>query len=279
MLLEANKVQIQNLYSNLREFSNLEELRLIISYIYVVTIEVPKYPSVHLPRLRLLHVSHPSFLSWIDAPVLEYLHVEDCNHEFSRCDQGFLPFVQPSCRHIRQLTLERCFRRTLFSFMEIFTHLDNLLLIGVPVGDVCSMIEAIARFEFWPPDLRVLEVVCLAGISTSSLIVKAIFSLLEIWNGGSRIRIPLEKLVVQMNWNHHEGASSLGAMKEASWPSFVAVQVVHPQPCLDSPQCTIFEFSPIGLSSLAYPPPGIKRLFDSRSTSHRLCDKCSISQL
>jgi hypothetical protein len=197
MLLEVNKVQIQNLYSNLREFSNIEELRLLISYVYGVTIQVRKYPSVHLPRLRLLQFSHPSFLSWIDAPVLKYLHVEDGYHEFSRCHQGFLPFVQPSCRHIRQLTLERCFLRTLFSFMKIFTGLDNLSFIGVPAGDVCSMI---AKFEFWPPDLRVLEVACLTEISTSSLLVKA---LLEIWNGGSRIRIPLEKLVVQMNWNQH----------------------------------------------------------------------------
>lgn len=283
MLLEANRDQIQNLYSNLREFSNIEELRLLISYLYVVTIEVPQYPSVHLPRLRLLQVSHPSFLSWIDAPVLKYLHAEDCYNEFSRCHQGFLPFIQPSCRHIRQLTLERCFPRTLFSFMKVFTHLDNLSFFGAPVRVVCSIIEAVAKFEFWPPDLRVLEVACLTEISTSSLLVKAIFSLLEIWNGGSRVRTPLEKLVVQMNWNHQEGASSLGAMKEASWPSFVAVQMVHPEPCLDSPQCTIFDFSPIGLSSLAYPPPGIKRLLDSRSTTrHRVCKDCintSISQL
>ena len=99
------------------------------------------------------------------------------------------------------------------------------------------------------------------------LLVKAIFSLLEIWNGGSRIRVSFQKLVVQTELSSGRFSFGRDERGELAFLCYCASG-----PSLDSSQCTISDFFfPSGFSPLAYPPPGIKRLLDYRSTSHRLC--------
>ena len=74
------------------------------------------------------------------------------------------------------------------------------------------------------------------------LLVKAIFSLLEIWNGGSRIRVSFQKLVVQMELSSGRffGRDERG---ELAFRCYCASG-----PSLDSSQCTIFDFFfPIGV--------------------------------
>ena len=69
------------------------------------------------------------------------------------------------------------------------------------------------------------------------LLVKAIFSLLEIWNGGSRIRVSFQKLVVQTELSSGRFFFGRDERGELAFLCYCASS-----PSLDSSQCTIFDF-------------------------------------
>ena len=75
------------------------------------------------------------------------------------------------------------------------------------------------------------------------LLVKAIFSLLEIWNGGSRIRVSFQKLVVQTELSSGRFSFGRDERGELAFLCYCASG-----PSLDSSQCTISDFFfPIGV--------------------------------
>ncbi len=226
IILEWNNLyRTRRLHSLLPALRNVEELRFLL---FLSDAPIPEYPPVQLSHLRFLQISHPNMLSWIKAPSLEHLHVEDRSY-YTRKDlysEKLLYFVQHSSCHIRQLTLQCCDVLTAFSIMEILTHVNKLSIIDSSVDHSGAIIKAIANFDIYMPNLRVLEVTCYPGIATK-MVVDAISPLLEMWNGKSGI-IPLEKIVVQLKWSHYEGECLiLDEVKEASWPSFVELEVVH----------------------------------------------------
>jgi hypothetical protein len=221
-----NWSEIRRMHSILPALRNAEELRLIG---FISNNILPEIVPVHLDRLRFLQVLHPDALSWIEAPSLEHLHVKD-HFFYTKKDlysKQLLYLVQNSSCRIRQLTLQSCDVLTAFSIMEILTHVNKLTITDSSVDHSCAMIKAIVNLDVYMPNLRVLEVTCYPGIATK-MVVDAVFPLLEMWNSKSRI-IPLEKVVVQLKWSYYKGEClNLDEVKEASWPSFVDVEIVHP---------------------------------------------------
>ncbi|KAF8342463.1 hypothetical protein F5887DRAFT_1214838 [Amanita rubescens] len=213
---------ISRIYSILPALRNAEELRFTG---FVSNDNLPEIVPVHLDRLRVLQISHPDALSWIEAPSLEHLHVEQCFYDGrDRYGEELLYFVQKSSCRIRQLTLQCCDVSTAFSIMKILTHVNKLTITNCLVAHSSVMIRAIAKFDYMP-NLRILEVACLR--IGSKEVVDAIRSLLEMWNSESKI-IPLEKIVVHLKWTRCKGEYLiLDEVNEASWPSFVDVEVVH----------------------------------------------------
>lgn len=226
IILEWNNLyQTRRLHSLLPVLRNVEELQFLL---FISDAPILEYPSVYLGHLRFLQISHPSMLSWIKAPSLEHLHVEDRSY-YTKKDlyrEKLLHFVQHSSCHIRQLTLQCCDVLTAFSIMEILAHVNKLSIVNSSVDHISAMIKAIAKFDIYMPNLRVLEVTCYPGIATK-MVIDAMSPLLEMWNSESGI-IPLEKIVVQLKWSHYEGECLvLDEVKGATWPSFVDVEIVH----------------------------------------------------
>ncbi|KAF8326776.1 hypothetical protein F5887DRAFT_1013494 [Amanita rubescens] len=218
--------EIDRMHSILPALRNVEELRLIG---FITNHVIPEIVPVHLDRLRFLQVLHPDALSWIEAPSLEHLHIEDRFSYTKRAPytERLLYFVQNSSCRIRQLTLQCCDFSTAFSIMEILTHVNKLSIIDDSVDYSGAVIKAIAKFDIYSPNLRVLEVTCYPRSATKT-VVNAIFPLLEMWNSKSGI-IPLEKVVIHLKWLFYDREClNLDEVKEVNWPSFVDVEVVLP---------------------------------------------------
>ena len=174
---------------------------------------------------------HPSILSWIDAPVLKYLHVEDGHHEFSDA-------------------------RKMFSLDVVFlyTHLDNLSFTGVNFGRPTCVFWRWYASRRYPPAPCQSDIFFVGDmewrIEDPGLLPKAC----------SPDGIVIREVLLWARWKRRIGLPLL--LCKWSIPGLITTHNFW------------FFFFPSGFSPLAYPPPGIKRLLDYRSTSRRLCRNC-----
>ena len=216
--LDSEIVQIHSILPALR---NVEELRL--NTFNNLNRIISKVAPVRLDRLRVLQVSDPNALSWIEAPSLEHLDVKDAPCETHSTTKGvysqeILHFVQRSSCHIRQLTLKHSPVSKALSIMEILTHINKLSIINFSVDHS----RAIAKM----PNLNVLEVICYPATGKATkMVVDEIFPLLEMWNGESRT-ISLERITVELRCGDYAGERFIvNDSKKLNWPSFVTVEV------------------------------------------------------
>ena len=235
----ASRADALRMHSILPALGNVEELWLTSVSLDTV---IPKCSPVRLTRLRILDISRPVVLSWIDAPSLEHLHVEAHSRDRHLYREQISSLVQRSSCHIRQLTLEGCDIRTATTIMDILTDVKKLSIVGSSVDDSCSLFMDIAISI----DLPVLEVLEMT-VQPKDAAVKVVNSISHSlkscrWSGKSRT-IPLERVMVQLEWEDEEENFFVDIMGESwpTWPSFVATEVVRSG--LGFPQSTIINIS------------------------------------
>lgn len=221
-----------DIISLLHVLQNIEELRFKVADTFYERFSYPLvWRAVRLTHLRLLEVPHFAILLWIEAPLLEHLHltartsgtVYD-NQMYSGSLSGMI--LDSSCR-IRRLTLEHCQIMTMKDVMDVLPNVEELYVRTEPKQeDLYSLIrhssEAVDG-HLRLPELRVLRMTCRME-HVNEVLVEAVSQLLA--KRGAKSApilgvVPIQEFTIKMEWDGDIPEipdEVLDAMDK--WPSF-----------------------------------------------------------
>jgi len=232
--IEASGRQFDNyrneLWDVLFQLENIEELCIMASY---YPRPYSPLPIKRLPSLRILETSLHLVLvlSWFTAPLLEHLHIHECDYFRPRDSQlheeALTSLIQRSSCHIRRLSFEYCSAEEIHAVLKALPNIEELSITHPGSFDIIEDITPGRDGCIYLPKLQVLQVTYFASENRLERAIPVFSRLLEARGKGlphvNHDIVPLEKFVAWLTLSGKLSDEVLEVIH--GWPSCVQVYI------------------------------------------------------